>query len=184
MENRRYRRISRWIPPLLVLLLLPVGLVAGAALKVTKGTSEAGFGTVVAAPPAASWWSFLSLNIVNAPAGLVVGSTNISAPTNLSSTSATSLAVSALAGGAGAALFQFQLDASAPKSTEVEIDFSVALSGAATLFTVYVETPAAALTGPLVERLYVPSPAVTFTGLTLQSYSATSAVCTSVGVCP
>ncbi|HYK92760.1 MAG TPA: hypothetical protein VEY07_01795 [Thermoplasmata archaeon] len=165
-------------------LLAGVGVVAGAALKVTKGNTEAGFGTVVTGPSPGAWWTLTSFQLITSAGGLSAASMNVSVPSNLSATAGVTLSVGNLTGGTGAAVFVFQMTSGVPRSTELEVRVGVALSGAAVVLTVYLMTPASAPGGPLTEKLDVASPTVPLTGLTVQGYSATTLVCTSLGVCP
>ena len=183
---REVIRGRRSWPLLFVVLLLvvPAGLVGGAAFRVLKGPPESGFGSVVAAPPVGTWWALVTFTVVTIPNGLAAASPNASHPVNLSRVSGMSLTAGAAPAGSAGVVFAFQLGPSAPNSTEIELRFSVATSGTATNVTVYLETPATPPTTPQIERLYVAAPAASFSGLPTQGFRAITLPCTSIGVCP
>ena len=167
-----------------LVVLVPIGVVTGAGLQVIRDAPETGVGSVVTAPPAGTSWVFTGLAVVTAPSGLASVSVNASQPTNLSSSGGLAYGVGGVSTGSTAITFASQLLTTAPNSTELELRFSIALTGPATVLTVYVETPATPPGTALTERFYVATTTPSFTGLTLESFAATSAVCTSVGVCP
>ncbi len=169
---------------ILVLLLVPAGLVAGAGLKVTKSTGEKGFGTVIGATGAGNWWAFLQFTTGTVPTGLVSANTTASSPSVVAGNTTSSFGVGPTAGGSGAYVWLFQVAAAAPTSTELKLNFSIVLFGAATHLLLYLETPAAALTTAQLVRLYFPIPASPPSGLPYLSLLEISSVCTSVGTCP
>ncbi len=166
------------------LLLVPVGFLSATSLKVLKGTSEKGFGARIFATGAGNWWTFTRLTSGAAPSGLGSASVSASSPTIFSNNSSTPLALGTVSGGSFAYIWIFQVSVGAPASTELKLNVSMALLGAPTVLLVYLEVPSGGMAGGQAVRLFFLAPGFSFSGTTIQSFSATSSICTSVGVCP
>jgi hypothetical protein len=78
----------------------------------------------------------------------------------------------------------FRETVAAPTSTELELRFTDGLSRTAVTITVYLETRASALPGPLTFLLYWDGGAFAPTGITVQTMQVTVQACASLGHCP
>ncbi len=180
---------ARWLPRLfagssiaLVLgLLLSGGL--GASAQLLSGVTEVGGGSNVG-ELSVSYWTWASTAVWKIPVTVpALASSTVGTPTRLA-TGGGALVLDAATAGNASVRWEFVESTAAPHSTEIELRFTVGLSGPAASFRTYLETQTATPTGALTFFLFWDAGTVAPTGITIETMQVDVLACSSVGHCP
>ncbi len=190
MGAGRVRRGTGTLPVAVVALLIAAlaaaaGWGAAASLRVVHASGERAGGVDVGLASVPYWWlaeRVLSTTVPPLVPPLLNGSAG--APTRLPGANVTYLLGSA-ASGAAAIGIDYRENVTAPLTTEVELRFTLSLTGGASVrVTGYVETGSSSPTFPVIVRFLFATGAITLSGATIQSVAVASLLCSSVGTCP
>lgn len=165
-----------------VAVLAALGLAAGVATQITYG-SETAQGAAVTEPTLAYWtWHETAVGTIPDPVPARVSAAEAT-PTVLPR-GPRSYTINAATADDPAVAWTFDLQTTAPRSTELMLTFVDGLSAPVTTVVVYVETPARDPLLAVAITMYWDAGTFAPGQLVIETMTATAAVCTAVGNCP
>ncbi|MFI5414562.1 MAG: hypothetical protein ACHQ16_02710 [Candidatus Lutacidiplasmatales archaeon] len=163
------------------------GTALASSLQVLQLPAESANGHYEREGNLGAWWRFQQFDQANIPSSVPSQlSSNASSPTLLGTSSANYTLNPATAGSAALG-WRFLETTAAPKSTEVELTFNIALGVLASIqVKVYFETAATAVTSNATILLYVQTGAIVPGSIDIQSVTELAQACTlpPPGGCP
>ncbi len=157
--------------------------VFGAPAQVGPGATEQAQGADVGEAGPAYWvWEASQVVTIPTPVPGAI-STVMTAPTVLPAGS-TPYRIDPATAGNTSVRWEFSEETTAPRSTELELRFTVGLSRQAVHITAYLETQSAALAAAILFYAYWDAGAFSPSSLSVETMQVDVLVCTAVGVCP